>query len=165
VRTCRALELEETMSAPTSALRLALTSLIFAGACATTSTSSPSASAPAAAPTSFADQVALGQTLYGQSCANCHGSAGEGGKAPRLVGLKAGALPLDPPADRQFRKSRFVTLADVASFVVANMPPKKGGSLTADQYWAILAFDLHANGIDLPSALTPEAAATLTIPR
>jgi hypothetical protein len=45
------------------------------------------------------------------------------------------------------------------------MPPKKAGSLPADQYWAILAFDLHANGIDLPAPLTPEAAATLTIPR
>jgi hypothetical protein len=45
------------------------------------------------------------------------------------------------------------------------MPPKKGGSLPADTYWAILAFDLHANGIDLPAPLTPEMAATLTIPR
>jgi hypothetical protein len=37
--------------------------------------------------------------------------------------------------------------------------------LTANQYWAILAFDLHANGIDLPSPLTPAQASTLTIPR
>jgi hypothetical protein len=58
-----------------------------------------------------------------------------------------------------------VTVADVAEFVVHNMPPKKGGSLSADQYWAILAFDLHANGIDLPSKLTPEVASSLTIPR
>jgi hypothetical protein len=45
------------------------------------------------------------------------------------------------------------------------MPPKKAGSLTNDQYLAILAFDLHANGIDLPSPLTLDAAKTLTIPR
>ena len=99
------------------------------------------------------------------NCANCHGDSGQGVKAPRVVGLKDGALPLDPPADRKFRKGRFVTVADVAQFVVANMPPGKAGSLTNDQYWAILAFDLHANGIDLPSPLTPEAAQTLTIPR
>lgn len=119
-----------------------------------------------AAPASFADQVAQGQKLYADNCASCHGDAGEGGsKAPRVVGLKDGALPLDPPADRQYRKTKFVTVADVAEFTVANMPPKKAGSLTNDQYWAILAFDLHANGIDLPSPLTPDAAKTLTIPR
>jgi mono/diheme cytochrome c family protein len=170
VRTLARLDLEETMSARPSGshwpLRLALTSLISLGACATTSSPPP---APAAAPTTFAEQVAMGQTLYAQNCANCHGSSGAGGKAPRVVGLKEGALPLDPPAERQLRKSRFVTVGDVASFAVANMPPKKAGStagtLTADQYWAILAFDLHANGIDLPSPLTPAAAATLTIPR
>lgn len=81
------------------------------------------------------------------------------------MGLKEGALPLDPPADRQLRKGPFVTVGDVAGFAVANMPPKQGGSLTADQYWAIVAFDLHANGIDLPAPLTPAQAATLTIPR
>jgi cytochrome c len=143
------------------------------GGCATSS--EPSATAPAtpaaaataaAPPASFADQVAQGQTLYVNNCAKCHGDAGQGtDQGPRVVGIKEGALPLDPPASRKVRKSRFVTVADVAQFVVANMPPGKAGSLTSDQYWAILAFDLHANGIDLPSPLTPEAAQTLTIPR
>ena len=123
------------------------------------------AAAPGVPPSSFADQVAQGQTLYANNCASCHGDSGQGVKAPKVVGIKEGALPLDPPADRKYRKNRFVTVADVAQFVVANMPPGKAGSLTNDQYWAILAFDLHANGIDLPSPLTPEAAQTLTIPR
>jgi len=137
-------------------------------ACATTEPAPATASASSAAtaaPASFADQVAAGGKLYGENCASCHGASGEGGKAPRVVGLKEGALPLDPPADRKYRKTQFVTVADVANFVVANMPPKKAGSLPADQYWDILAFDLHANGIDLPELLTPEKAATLTIPR
>lgn len=147
----------------TRSLRPLLLALLMAGGagCATTS----SMPAPTPAPTSFADQVAAGATLYSQNCASCHGNAGQGDSAPRVVGLKDGALPLDPPADRKFRKSQFVTVADVATFTVANMPPKKGGSLTGDQYWAILAFDLHANGIDLPAVLTPAVAATLTIPR
>jgi mono/diheme cytochrome c family protein len=154
------------MSTPRS-LRPLFASLVFAIAtlggagCATTSPTPVATPAP----TSFADQVAAGATLYSQNCASCHGDAGQGDKAPRVVGLKDGALPLDPPADRKFRKSQFVTVADVATFTVANMPPKKGGSLTGDQYWAILAFDLHANGIDLPAVLTPAVAATLTIPR
>ena len=49
--------------------------------------------------------------------------------------------------------------------LIESLRPGKAGSLTADQYWAILAFDLHANGIDLPAPLTPDQAKTLTIPR
>lgn len=147
--------------------------LALAGACATSpapaATGEPApAPAPASTPTpqTFTEQVALGQTLYGASCAECHGSAGEGDTAPRLVGLKEGALPLDPPADRKFRKEKFVTVADVATFAVTHMPPKKVGSLSAEQAWAIVAFDLKANGIDLGAQkLTPELAQTLTIPR
>jgi hypothetical protein len=56
-------------------------------------------------------------------------------------------------------------VADVATFVVAAMPPKAPGSLSGEAYWAILAFDLSANGIVLDQKLTPELASTLTIPR
>ena len=158
---------EDLMSVQRSLRHVTLaSSILFAVSGCATAPATPAAAGPsAAAPATFADQVAAGQTLYAQNCASCHGDAGQGDKAPRVVGIKEGALPLDPPADRKYRKTRFVTVADVATFVVANMPPKKAGSLTADQYWAILAFDLHANGIDLPAPLTPAMAATLTIPR
>jgi len=150
---------------PAAGLALAL----MTGGCASSNESAPATTATpatnAATPGTFAQQVAAGQAAYGANCASCHGDAGQGGKGPRVVGLAQGALPLDPPADRKFRKTRFVTVGDVADFVVANMPPGKGGSLPADQYWAILAFDLHANGVDLPQPLTAEAAKTLTIPR
>jgi cytochrome c len=136
------------------------------GGCASNPPPTPAAGSSAAAPTSFADQVAQGQAAYGANCAKCHGDAGQGtDKAPRVVGLKDGALPLDPPAGRKYRKGKFTTVGDVAEFTVANMPPGKGGSLSADQDWAILAFDLHANGIDLPAPLTPDQAKSLTIPR
>jgi hypothetical protein len=58
-----------------------------------------------------------------------------------------------------------VTVADVATFAVATMPPSAPGSLAEADYWAILAFDLHANGIDLEQPLDGSVAATLTIPR
>ena len=118
-------------------------------------------------PTTFPEQVSHGQELYGQHCAKCHGDSGEGTeKAPRVVDLKKGALPIDPPAERKARKGRFVTVANVADFVVKNMPPKKAGTLTTEQYLAILAFDLKANGVDLgQDKLTLEKAANLTIPR
>jgi hypothetical protein len=46
------------------------------------------------------------------------------------------------------------------------MPPKAPGSLPAEQYWAILAFDLKANGIDLgDKKLDGELAKTLEVPR
>jgi cytochrome c len=144
---------------------------LLAVACATGNEGAPAAAsrgatAAGAPATSFQAQVAEGQKAYAEHCADCHGDNGEGGtKAPRVVGLAQGALPLDPPADRKYRKNRFVTVADVADFVVPNMPPGKGGSLPADQYWDILAFDLHANGVDLQQPLTPELAKTLTIPR
>jgi cytochrome c len=122
-------------------------------------------SSTAAAPATFEEQVALGQQLYGANCAGCHGESGQGGKAPKVVGLKEGALPLDPPADAKHRKTQFKTVGDVADFVVKAMPPTNPGSLTAEEYMAILAFDLKANGIDLPNKLDKATADTLEIPR
>ncbi len=119
-----------------------------------------------APPATFDEQVALGADAYAASCATCHGDSGQGtSEAPRLVGLAEGALPLDPPPDRQVRKTQFVTVADVATFAVTYMPPDDPGSLDPETYWAILAFDLKANGITLDEKLTPELAETLTIPR
>lgn len=133
---------------------------------APTSEEAPPPSSGAAAPTTFAEQVSLGQKLYGEKCATCHGDAGQGKKAPALVGLDKGALPLDPPADRKYRHSRFVTVADVADFVVHNMPPKAPGSLSTEEYFSILAFDLKANGIDIgDKKLDAALAPTLEIPR
>lgn len=130
-----------------------------AGGAAPAAANSPAAS-------TFAAQVALGQKLYGEQCAECHGASGEGGKdAPRVVGLDKGALPLDPPPTSKFRKNRFETVADVAAFATKNMPPTAPGSLTEEQYWSILAFDLKANGIELDKKLDGALATGLTIPR
>jgi len=116
-----------------------------------------------ATPATFADQVALGQKLYGEKCASCHGSSGEGDRAPRVVGLDKGALPLDPRPDAKVRKTQFRTAADVATFVVKNMPPGGDSSLREEDYWAILAFDLHANGVDLPQRVDATNASTIVL--
>ncbi|HZO14521.1 MAG TPA: cytochrome c [Polyangiaceae bacterium] len=119
-----------------------------------------------AGPSAFEQQATEGAGLYKEHCASCHGASGEGVKAPKVVGLKEGALPLDPPKTAKMRKTKFKTVADIADFVVKNMPPKKAGSLTNDQYLAILAFDLKANGIDLKDKkLDMELAKTLDVPR
>jgi cytochrome c len=93
------------------------------------------------------DQVSMGQALYGEKCASCHGAGGEGKDGPAVVGKTA--LPLDPPAGSKARKNQFHTVADVFEFTHKAMPGDKPGTLTDEQYWAILAFDLKANGVDL----------------
>lgn len=125
----------------------------------------PAESPASAPPQTFAEQVALGQTLFGEKCAGCHGDSGEGNKGPRVVGLAEGALPLDPPPSATVRKSQFATVMDVASFVVQAMPPSAPGSLSQEEYFSILAFDLKANGIELDQKLDGALAQTLVIPR
>ncbi|HSQ68193.1 MAG TPA: c-type cytochrome [Polyangiaceae bacterium] len=97
-----------------------------------------------------ANQVEWGQKLYGEYCAECHGDKGQGNAndkhAPPVVGKEA--LPLHPREGAK-RAVDFHTAADVAAFVVKNMPGDAPGSLTPEEYYAILAFDLHANGVDL----------------
>jgi cytochrome c len=114
---------------------------------------------PAAA---AAEQATRGGTLYGKHCARCHGDAGQGTKkAPAVVGKDA--LPLDPRPDAKVRKTQFRTAKDVADFVVANMPGDKPGSLKADEYFAILAFDLKANGVTLKAPVDMQTAAAITL--
>jgi mono/diheme cytochrome c family protein len=109
-------------------------------------------------PGAAGDQIALGAKLYGQSCASCHGNGGEGGKdAPAVVGMTA--LPLDPPAGAKHRTTQFHTGADVFAFVKANMPANAPGSLSDEEYAAILAFDLKANGVDMTGKHVDTASA------
>ena len=108
------------------------------------------------------DPVAWGGQLYGAKCARCHGDHGEGhGDAPAVVG--EGALPLDPPAKAKFRKGKFETAKDVHDFVRAAMPPGHGGSLTDDEYWALIAFDLDANKVKVTGKLDDVAAAQIKL--
>jgi cytochrome c len=138
-------------------------SLTLATACGGTDAKSPE-NPPQSAPATFTEQVTRGTDVYTAHCSSCHGKGGEGtAQAPAVVGPTA--LPLDPPSGAKVRKTQFVTVADVANFVVQNMPGDAPGSLSEDDYFAVLAFDLHANGIDLDKKLDAAVAASLTIPR
>jgi mono/diheme cytochrome c family protein len=117
--------------------------LALVGACAhpTTSASTPAAAAVAG------DQAARGGALFGEHCAKCHGDAGQGTKkAPPVVG--AAALPLDPRPGSK-RTVQFHTAKDVGVYVMKAMPGDDPGALKPDEYFAILAFDLKANGVDV----------------
>ncbi len=103
---------------------------------------------PNAVTATAANQPSVGAKLYADRCASCHGAGGKGTpKAPALVGR--GALPLDPQPSSKGRMAKFRTAADVFQFMKAAMPPAKPGSLTDDEYSAILAFALKANEVDL----------------
>ena len=110
-------------------------------------------------------QAAAGGTLYADHCASCHGDRGQGtpGGAPPVVGKDA--LPLEPPASAKYRKATFHTARDVYDFVKANMPAKAPGTLSQDQYLAITAFDLSANGIDLSGKppFTPDSLSAVVL--
>ena len=113
--------------------------------------------------TAHADQAADGGKLYAKHCARCHGDAGQGTKkAPPVVGKDA--LPLDPAPGAKVRKEQFHTAQDVAAFVAAKMPANKPGSLKVDEYYAILAFDLKANGVDVSGKkIDPTTAAQIKL--
>ena len=103
---------------------------------------------PAEAPSTDVEQAVEGEPLYAENCARCHGPAGAGGdKAPAVVGKAA--LPLEPPPAAKIRRVPFHTAKDVLDFVQTSMPADRPGSLTADESGAIVAFVLHATGVDL----------------
>jgi len=117
-------------------------------------------------PGAVADQqVSFGQDLFMRHCAHCHGGSGEGGDAPRLVGLERGALPLEPPEGAVLRTGEFRTAADIAAFVEANMPLEAPGSLSPDEYYALVAFLLDANGVPAGRVLDADTAAALELER
>ena len=84
---------------------LLLVPALFAGvaACGTTG-------ADETPPANFGEQVARGQALYGEHCAKCHGSSGEGDEGPRLVGLRR-AMEIAPAFGARVRGGRVSTLS------------------------------------------------------
>jgi mono/diheme cytochrome c family protein len=119
--------------------------------------------APATPPRTAAEQVDRGGRLFAVNCAKCHGASGQGtDDAPPLVGK--GALPLDPRPDQK-RTVKFHTALDVAGFATKEMPPKASAraKLTTDDYWAILAFALDANGVTLKEPVGPGNAASIVL--
>lgn len=110
-------------------------------------------------------QIARGSEVFGMHCAACHGGSGEGTqRAPALVGLAQGALP-KVPRPGSARTTEFRTAMDIAVFVTQNMPPteSKRKPIAEDDYWAVLAFALSANGATPNEVVGPHNAATFVV--
>jgi cytochrome c len=122
------------------------------------------AAQPSQPPPATADaQIAQGKDLYVAKCARCHGDAGQGtDKGPPVVGKDA--FPLDPRPGAK-RDVQFHTAADVFAWATKHMPADAPGSLSTEQYLAIFAFDLTANGVKLDQPLdAAKAQATVLHP-
>ncbi|HEY0134640.1 MAG TPA: cytochrome c [Nannocystis sp.] len=127
-------------------LTCALVTALFSG-CTKRGSKDPADPEEAPGP---AEQKIAGATLFEKHCAKCHGALGKGkDDVPAVVG--EGAL------------SRFNTAQEVFDFVSKEMPDDKPGSLKEGEYWAILAFDLKANGIDVEEALGPQNASSFVL--
>jgi cytochrome c len=106
-------------------------------------------------------QIDQGKQLYVDKCARCHGDAGQGTeKGPPVVGPEAFPQKPRPSAKRD---AEFHTAADVFAWASKHMPGNAPGSLTTDQYLAIFAFDLTANGVKLEKPLDGAAAQAIVL--
>lgn len=110
----------------------------------------------------LAAQIEQGKQLYVANCAECHGDAGQGvaDKGPPVVGKDA--FPRKPREGSK-RDVEFKTAADVFAWATKTMPANDPGGLTTDEYLAIFAFDLTANGVKLTAPLDGPAAAAIVL--
>lgn len=91
-------------------------------------------------------QVVKGKTLYQEHCARCHGDQGEGKRGPVLIGPRHGMRG-------------YGTAQGLYNYTSQVMPFDAAGSLSSEEYWAVLAYLLDANSIALPQSALSSANA------
>jgi mono/diheme cytochrome c family protein len=96
---------------------------------------------------SVSNQVDAGRDVYLRECVRCHGPIdGQGRTAPALFGAE--------PAKKL---ASFQTSQALYTFIRFGMPQDKPGSLSEEDYWAVLAFVLARNSfIDVNFTVGPE---------
>ncbi len=88
--------------------------------------------------------AALGQPIYVERCASCHGEKGEDSKYFLLAGGR-GTLTTDRPIKTIGSFWHYATT--LWSYIRRAQPFNEPGSLTADQVYALTAYLLYLNGI------------------
>ncbi|MGY2047874.1 c-type cytochrome [Methylobacterium sp. JK268] len=88
--------------------------------------------------------VAEGRALFASRCAGCHGAAGEGGAADRLVGGRGTLASAKPVRTVGSYWPYATTLFD---YVRRAMPFDAPQSLANPEVYAVSAYLLHLNGI------------------
>jgi len=117
----------------------------------------------AATAVAFTDeQAAQGKDLFIQSCSVCHGPDASGGTVPQQFGKFAGKKV--PALAGSGALSGMENAYQVYTFAKENMPPGHPGMLQDQQYLAIVAFALQANGIQPDGQpLTPDSAKAIKL--
>jgi mono/diheme cytochrome c family protein len=75
-----------------------------------------------------------GRGVYSSQCAGCHGASGRGGTGPTLIG-SGQAL------------AKYNTAQGLLSFISSSMPASNPGSLSSQQYLAVMAYLLVQNNL------------------
>jgi mono/diheme cytochrome c family protein len=89
-----------------------------------------------------------GAAIFAAKCASCHGSAAEGGKiGPGLVGSKTDLETLTTLRPVRSIGGYWAFATTVWDYINRAMPRNQGGSLRADEVYALTAFILSKNGI------------------
>jgi mono/diheme cytochrome c family protein len=86
-----------------------------------------------------------GAEIYARKCAACHGPTAEGSQlAPRLLGGKG---TLNTPQPVRTIGSYWPFATTIWDYISRAMPLNQGGSLSANEVYALTAFVLFRNGI------------------
>jgi cytochrome c len=143
-------------------MRSLLASVLFVSVSACGGSSKPAEKPTNPVATTAAAQIEQGKTLYVAKCASCHGDAGQGvaDKGPPVVGKEA--FP-QKPREGAKRDVEFHTAADVFAWATKHMPADAPASLSTDEYLAIFAFDLTANGVTLDQPLDGAKAQSVVL--
>lgn len=108
--------------------------------------------------------AAQGEKLFMDNCASCHGEFGEGsGRWPVLAGGK-GSLTSDNPVKTV--GSYWPYASTVFDYVRHAMPYGNTASLSADEYYALVAYVLYLNDVvtDQNLELNKKTLATIKMP-
>jgi cytochrome c len=101
--------------------------------------------------------AASGAPIYSQQCAVCHGAAGEGGIADRLVGYTPETAPPFGPRYEEWRGdgpdvpysvgNYWPYATTLFDYIRRAMPSNAPGTLEADQVYGLVAWILAENGL------------------
>jgi len=98
--------------------------------------------------------VSVGERIYGERCATCHGDRGVGGSFDALAG-----------DDRQTIGSHWPYATTIFDYVRRAMPFDRPGSLEDDEVYAVTAYLLYLNGlIARDGVIDAESLAAIRMP-